>query len=160
MHSLTLPFTNTTLAADDECVDTIVQACDGNDYIVWKNKSGIHEWILYGKHDEEEIFDAQVFVTLRAQEPAPEEKKKRHVRKTAKPTQRVDNDLEPAAKRGRGRPRKNPDGPVRKPRQPTAYNLFLKDTLPRLKDSHPHLSNKERMTLASEMWNAHKAEMS
>lgn len=44
----------------------------------------------------------------------------------------------------------------KKPRAPSAYNLFMKEKMGELKDSHPDLNNIERMKMAAEMWSASK----
>lgn len=43
-----------------------------------------------------------------------------------------------------------------KEKRPTAYNVFVKDAVRKLQDSHQHLSSKERFQLAIQMWNDHK----
>lgn len=159
MQTITLPFSKTPLHATDECIDTIVQANDGCDYIVCKNKTGVHEWVLYNtnKTDDEKV-DVTVFLTLRDIQECDHsnstDNKKKRTNNSLK--SKVESNTTGSEKRGRGRPRKNPDAIPRKPRQPTAYNMFLKETLPALKESHPHLSNKERMQMASKLWNAQK----
>ena len=44
----------------------------------------------------------------------------------------------------------------KKPRAPTAYNLFMKEKMTELKDLHPTLSNIERMKMAAEAWSESK----
>jgi hypothetical protein len=44
----------------------------------------------------------------------------------------------------------------KKPRAPSAYNLFMKEKMGELKESHPDLNNIERMKMAAEMWSASK----
>jgi hypothetical protein len=45
---------------------------------------------------------------------------------------------------------------VKKKREPTAYNIFMKTKLIELKESHPSLSNIERMKMAAEAWDTSK----
>jgi hypothetical protein len=49
------------------------------------------------------------------------------------------------------RGRKPKPGP-RRTRKPTAYNLFIKDVMPRIKLEFPGLSNNERMIECSKLW--------
>lgn len=44
----------------------------------------------------------------------------------------------------------------KKTREPTAYNIFMKNKLTELKESHKDLSNIERMKLAAEAWTESK----
>jgi hypothetical protein len=44
----------------------------------------------------------------------------------------------------------------KKPRAPTAYNLFMKEKMTELKDTHPSLTNIERMKMAAEAWSESK----
>ena len=44
----------------------------------------------------------------------------------------------------------------KKPRAPTAYNLFMKEKMTELKESHPTLTNIERMKMAAEAWSESK----
>lgn len=46
----------------------------------------------------------------------------------------------------------------KKPRAPTAYNLFMKEKMTELKESHPSLTNIERMKMAAEAWTESKKE--
>jgi hypothetical protein len=41
-------------------------------------------------------------------------------------------------------------------RKPSAYNIFIKDTLENLKSTHAHLTSKEKFTLAIQLWNERK----
>jgi hypothetical protein len=45
----------------------------------------------------------------------------------------------------------------KKPRAPSAYNLFMKEKMGELKDTHPELNNIERMKMAAEMWSSSKS---
>lgn len=45
---------------------------------------------------------------------------------------------------------------TQKTRELSAYNKFLKQTLQKLKDVHPHWTNKERMAEVSKMWQKEK----
>jgi len=59
------------------------------------------------------------------------------------------------SKKGKvGRPRKERVHKNRKPREPTLYNLFIKDALNAIKVENPSLDTKERMKLAVEKWRA------
>lgn len=49
---------------------------------------------------------------------------------------------------------------VKKPRKPSAYNIFMKDTLEQLGHTHKHMPYKERFIYATQLWNAHKAQSS
>jgi YABBY protein len=44
----------------------------------------------------------------------------------------------------------------KKTRAPTAYNLFMKEKMLELKESHPSLTNIERMKMAAEAWSESK----
>lgn len=44
----------------------------------------------------------------------------------------------------------------KKTRAPTAYNIFMKEKMLELKDSHPTLTNIERMKMAAEAWSESK----
>lgn len=46
---------------------------------------------------------------------------------------------------------------VKKERRPTAYNVFVKETLASLAESHKEMSAKDRFALAIQKWNEHKA---
>lgn len=59
-------------------------------------------------------------------------------------------------KRKVGRPRKEKPEKTRKPRAPTAYNLFLKEKILEYGNSHPELTTQERMKLAVNEWNLRK----
>lgn len=138
------------LSSSDEELDTIVQGYDGNDYIIVL-KNGCKIWDLYNTNNEDEELFCMPNVTIRS------DKKPVKMKKTAGkidvPQQTVTSE---PVKRGRGRPKKNPDHEPRKPRQPTAYNLFLKAKLAELSITYPHLPNKERMKIASNIWNETK----
>ena len=45
---------------------------------------------------------------------------------------------------------------VKKERKPTAYNVFVKETLASLAESHKEMSAKDRFALAIQKWNEHK----
>ena len=60
------------------------------------------------------------------------------------------------ARRRRGRPvgsgtRKRRNEP-RPPRPPSAYNLFMRDEIQRLKQLHPEMAHKEVFTMAAKNW--------
>lgn len=59
----------------------------------------------------------------------------------------------PVAKRGRGRPRKNPDAPAKSSRRPNNYNLFMSEKLKTIHIEMPGLSRSECMRLAAQTWN-------
>lgn len=44
----------------------------------------------------------------------------------------------------------------KKPRAPTAYNLFMKEKMSELKENHPEMSNIDRMKMAAEAWTESK----
>lgn len=46
--------------------------------------------------------------------------------------------------------------PQKKKRQPTAYNLFMRDTIKNLKISHPDVDRKELMSMGAKMWQDQK----
>jgi len=41
-------------------------------------------------------------------------------------------------------------------KKPSAYNIFVKETVKKLQDTHRHLGSKERFKLAIQMWSEHK----
>ena len=47
----------------------------------------------------------------------------------------------------------------KQPRPPTAYNIFIKDTMERLKKEFPDMKNTLLMSKAAEEWNKHKAKL-
>ena len=53
---------------------------------------------------------------------------------------------------------KKEDGEEKKKREPTAYNLFVKEKMPLLKEEFPNLSRQELMKKVGEMWTAKKEE--
>lgn len=58
-----------------------------------------------------------------------------------------------------GRSKKSADKeakPEKKTRPPTAYNLYMKEKIAELKETHPDMDNKERMKLAAEIWSQNK----
>jgi hypothetical protein len=117
------------LLAEEEELDSIIQAADGNDYVV----------IMFSDNSESPVEFSICHMTI------------------AQPTfikKKVIVGVE--TKKGRGRPRKpvDMDAIPRKPRQPTAYNLFLKEKLRELSLTNPSLKNKDRMKIASDMWKA------
>lgn len=147
MLALTLKVSElVTLAAEDEDEDTIVQDMTGHDYmIVFKN--GIKYWELYTDINED-CEELQHYCKLS------------NLSKLSKPS----------------KPSKLPAAPFKKadvsddneevnevkvprPRQPTAYNMFLKEVLKELSKTHTHLNNKDRMKLASQRWNELKNHM-
>ena len=61
----------------------------------------------------------------------------------------------------KGRPAKEPklnaNGEEKKKREPSAYNIFIKEQYAELKLSHPEMSAKEIMLAAAAAWTAKKA---
>lgn len=52
--------------------------------------------------------------------------------------------------------KKTKDNEETRTRNPTAYNIFVKETVIKLQDTHKHLTPKERFKLAIAMWNENK----
>lgn len=50
------------------------------------------------------------------------------------------------------------DNVVKKKREPTAYNLFVKEKMPIIKEDFPELSRQDLMRKVGEMWKAQKEE--
>ncbi len=126
------------LLAEEEELDSIIQAADGNDYVVIMLDDR-KQWCLFSDNSESPVEFSICHMTI------------------AQPTfikKKVIVGVE--TKKGRGRPRKpvDMDAIPRKPRQPTAYNLFLKEKLRELSLTNPSLKNKDRMKIASDMWKA------
>lgn len=162
--TLNLP-NNRSLSAEEVELDTIIQAADGNDYVV-VNTERQQVWQLFHDNAATDIADVP-FDLCHIQIRNPEENVKK--KKKGRPAQNINNKQvtkqvnnntkDVTLPRGRGRPRKVIDeNNVRKPRQPTAYNLFLQAKLKELSSTYPDINNKERMRMASELWKAHKAE--
>ena len=53
---------------------------------------------------------------------------------------------------------KNEDGEEKKKREPTAYNLFVKEKMPTLKEEFPNFSRQDLMRKVVEIWKAKKEE--
>ena len=53
---------------------------------------------------------------------------------------------------------KKEDGEEKKKREPTAYNLFVKEKMPLLKEEFPDLSRQDLMKKVGEIWKAKKEE--
>jgi hypothetical protein len=51
---------------------------------------------------------------------------------------------------------KKEDGEEKKKREPTAYNLFVKEKMPLLKEEFPNLSRQDLMKKVGEIWRAKK----
>jgi hypothetical protein len=115
------------LDAKDEDIDTIVQDWNGIDHIV-SCMNGQLYWSLYGSEEYPEPDDGFYFT--------------------------VEYDIAAPVANQRKKTLKKPDGTSSRP--PTAYNLFLKQKLRELSKTHSHLSNKDRMRLASDEWKAMK----
>jgi hypothetical protein len=52
--------------------------------------------------------------------------------------------------------KKSKDNQEKKTRNPTAYNIFVKQTVVQLTETHKHLTAKERFKLAIAMWSENK----
>lgn len=117
---------NRVLNAHDEEPDTIVQDMNGIDHIVTLHNDGTLYWSAYSEEDPEPD-DGFYFHRVQPTE-LPQQ--------TAKKPKKCDI--------------------AKAPRQPTAYNLFLKQKLRELSKTHGHLSNKERMKMASLEWKSMK----
>ena len=117
------------LSANDEVTDIVVQDCHGIDYIACEDDNGLMYWNLYLDNSMDMESDADIFQELATA----------HSIKTV-----PDHGLKITEKK-----EKKPSTP----RQPTAYNMFLKEVLKELSKTHNHMSNKERMKMASVMWN-------
>mmetsp|Transcript_27538 Transcript_27538/g.80956 ORF Transcript_27538/g.80956 Transcript_27538/m.80956 type:complete len:183 (-) Transcript_27538:576-1124(-) len=50
------------------------------------------------------------------------------------------------------RGRKKKDKPARPPRSPSAYNLFMKDEVAKVKAEHPELRHRDAFKMAAERW--------
>merc|ERR1711998_648040 len=62
----------------------------------------------------------------------------------------------PAAKKTAKKTTAKKDAKEKKPRPPSAYNLFMKKELDKLKKSHPKLDHKERFKMAAGNWSKQK----
>jgi len=61
--------------------------------------------------------------------------------------------VEKAANKGKGkRAKTDPSGAPKPKRAPTAYNTFMKEELPRVKESNPGISHQQAFTLAAQNW--------
>lgn len=49
--------------------------------------------------------------------------------------------------------------PERKKRKPNAFNIFVGETIPKVKAENPELSQSEAFTLATSMWKDHKEKL-
>ena len=47
------------------------------------------------------------------------------------------------------------DKPIKK-RQPTAYNIFVKDQMNKIKENNPEIPNKDRLSEIARLWKEHK----
>jgi hypothetical protein len=72
----------------------------------------------------------------------------------------VFNDLKKEGKPAKKakKPKKEEDGEEKKKREPTAYNLFVKEKMPTLKEEFKDLSRQDLMRKVGEMWRAKKEE--
>ena len=64
------------------------------------------------------------------------------------------NEGKPAKKEKK--PKKEEDGEEKKKREPTAYNLFVKEKMPLLNEEFPNLSRQDLMKKVGEIWRAKK----
>jgi len=122
-------------AADND-LDTIMQGLDGNDYIVVDAASG-PMWELFVEHIDMPIAYISILPSPVTIAPKPPKSHVKNVKTT------------------RGRPKKEKDAKPRT-RAPTAYNIFLRETLTQLSQDYPQIPNNERMKMASRLWNANK----
>lgn len=51
---------------------------------------------------------------------------------------------------------KSPKKTEKSKRAPTAYQIFMKEEIARLKESHPKLEHKERFSMAAQNWSKQK----
>jgi len=72
------------------------------------------------------------------------------------PVTEVQNEKLAVEKKQRAKEKKDKDKEHDKEKKPSAYNIFVKDAVKKLQDSHKHLGSKERFQLAIQMWNDHK----
>ena len=72
----------------------------------------------------------------------------------------VFNDLKkegnPVKKTKKSKKEEEEDGKEKKKREPTAYNLFVKEMMPTIKEEFPDLSRQDLMRKVGEMWKAKK----
>lgn len=85
--------------------------------------------------------------------------KKVAAKKTVKKTDGVPSDEEEIPKK-RGRPAKAPkldaNGDVKKKREPSAYNIFIKEKYAEYKQTNPEMTTKDIMLKAATEWSAKK----
>lgn len=169
------------ILADDYDIDTICQGLDGNDYIVCNTTP--RSWQLFHDNTSCDSLDhpLEIFHFIITNDPKAKKKKGRPMKVSNKETETKNKpkalttailETEPKTKpkitattpetiatttkpKARGRPRKVDNKP-RPPRQPTAYNIFLQKTLKELGVQYPQVNNKERMKIASELWQKFK----
>ena len=81
--------------------------------------------------------------------------------KEVKSDEDAPSDEEKPKKRGRPakEPKLNAKGEEKKKREPSEYNKFIQNKYTEFKLSHPTLSAKEKMLLASSQWNIYKNEI-
>ena len=51
---------------------------------------------------------------------------------------------------------KSPKKTEKSKRAPTAYQIFMKEEIARLKESHPKLEHKDRFSMAAQNWSKQK----
>lgn len=66
------------------------------------------------------------------------------------------NILEPSEDVKKDAKKNNKNNKEKKTRNPTAYNIFVKETVIKLQETHKYLSPKERFKLAISMWSENK----
>lgn len=150
---------NVHLHACTEDIDTVVQSIDDKDYIVAVTPCGTKYWELFhdaSKEDDtiSEIAQLPLYVPMIA--PPPKHTTKAKPRKV--PVKSACDEQNAHAPK-RGRPRTTCSDKQKKPKQPTAYNLFLQEKLAELRILHPSQSNSERMKAAAKEWQEFKATM-
>ena len=86
--------------------------------------------------------------------------KKSAAKKEEKCVEDAPSDEEKVKKRGRPakEPKLNAKGEEKKKREPTAYNIFIKEKYAELKAQYETLNQKEIMLLAAAAWKAKKAD--
>jgi hypothetical protein len=125
-----LEINNHVIVAKDEDVGTIVQAECGTDYIVtWDHQLHCKFWAPFSDPYDTVYTDYDNLLNL--------------------------PDIGEATKRKRGRPCKKGET-TRKQKDMTEYNIFLKNTLPILKEKYPDMTNTDRMRIASDLWQTQK----
>ena len=63
---------------------------------------------------------------------------------------------EKGEKKARKKAKKEDDGEDKKKREPTAYNLYVRETMPVVKDENPEMSRQDLMREVGRMWREKK----